>query len=215
MITVKRARGALKIKKRKTDSVTGRANAMCVGIDGNASLFASPAVPTSAIQAQVGVVNKCEVAAETRAKGCASARNVQRNLLVGMLETELTYIQGVADKAPTYDQAVSILEAGGVLVAIVPPHIKEILEIKQGPTAGSVTLDANVAALTAGLKGKFSFNWASTLDGKSFVTLPSTPNHTTTVSNLTPMTQVGFRVSVTNAAGVVGQWSQVFYYLVR
>ncbi len=78
-----------------------------------------------------------------------------------------------------------------------------------------MSLDANVAALTAGLKGKFSFNWESTLDGKSFVTLPSTPNHVTTVSNLTPLTQYGFRVSVTDAAGVVGQWSQIVYFLVR
>jgi hypothetical protein len=211
---MQRARGVLKIKPKSTVSAVGRANAMCVGIDDNASLFSTPAVATSAIQAQVVVVNKCEVVVATRARGSASARDVQRKLLVGMLETELTYLQGIADKAPTYDQAVSILEAGGVLVAIVPPHIKAILEIKQGP-AGSVSLDANVAALTAGLRGKFSFNWESTLDGKSFATLPSTPNHLTTVANLTPMTSYGFRVSVTNAAGVSQPWSQVVYFVVR
>src|SRR5579871_4628593 len=105
MTSEHRARGVLKIKRRKTVSVVGRANAMCVGIDGNAGLFPTPAVATSAIQAQVVIVNKCEVAAATRVKGAASARNVQRNLLVGMLEAELTYLQGVADKAPTYDQA--------------------------------------------------------------------------------------------------------------
>ena len=214
MATMHRARGVLKIKRKQTVSVTGRANAMCTGIDGHPALFSSPPVTTSTIQAQVVVVNKYEVVAATRAKGSASARDVERNTLVGMLETDLTYLQGIADKAPTYDQAVSTLEAGGVLVAIVGVHIKGILEIKQGPT-GSVILDANVVALTAGLKGKFSFNWESTLDGKVFSTLPSTPNHTTTVSNLTPLTSYGFRVSVTNAAGVLQPWSQIVYFLVR
>ena len=130
------------------------------------------------------------------------------------METDLTYIQGIADKSAIYAQAVSTLQAGGVAVAIAPSHSKAILVIKQGP-AGSVSLDANVAALTAGLRGKFSFNWESTLDGKSFATLPSTPNHLTTVANLTPMTSYGFRVSVTNAAGVSQPWSQVVYFVVR
>ena len=37
------------------------------------------------VRNQIGVVNKAEVVAATRAKGAATARNVQRNLLVGML----------------------------------------------------------------------------------------------------------------------------------
>ena len=215
MASMHRARGVLKIKRKNTVSVVGRANAMCVGIDDHPGLFGSPPIATGAIRDQIVVVNKCEIVAATRAKGSASARNVQRNALVGLLETELTYLQGVADKSPSYDQAVSTLEAGGVGVAVVPPHFKAVLEIKQGPTAGSVSLDANVAALTAGIRGKFSFNWEWTSDGKSFSAMPSTPNHLTTVSNLTPLTQYGFRVSVTDAAGVVGPWSQTFWFLVH
>jgi hypothetical protein len=76
-------------------------------------------------------------------------------------------------------------------------------------------LDANVAMLTAGLKGKFSFNWQSTLDGKVYATLPSTPNHLTTVENLPTLTNVGFRVSITDAKGVMREWSQTMYFLVR
>ena len=59
--------------------------------------------------------------------------------------TDLAYIQSVADKCLTWEQAVSTLLAGGVLVAAVPSHSKDILEIKQGPTPGSVTLDAQSA----------------------------------------------------------------------
>jgi hypothetical protein len=215
MATVHRARGVMKIERRITTSVVGRANAMCVGIDANAALFPNPNPTTSAIQAQVVVVNKAEVVAATRAKGAASTRDVARNLLVGMLETEVTYIQGVADKSPTWDQAVATLQAGGLLVAAVPHRVKAILGVAQGPTPGSAVLDANATALTANLKGRFFFNWESTVDGKTFVTLPSTPTHKTTVSNLTPLTSYGFRVSVTNAAGIPGEWSQIVYFLVH
>jgi hypothetical protein len=215
MASARRARGILKIKKNNTVSVVGRANVMCDGVDDNPTVFPSPSVPTATVRNQVAVVNKCESQAKTRAVGTASARTVQRNLLVGMLETQLTYIQGCADKASTYDQAVSVLQSGGVALAGVGLHQKEVIEIKQGPKPGSVVLDANVAMLTAGLKGKFSFNWQSTVDGKVYTTLPSTPNHLTTVANLPTLTSVGFRVSVTDAKGVVGQWSQTMFFLVH
>ena len=215
MASVRRARGKLKIKKNNTVSVVGRANAMCDGIDGNATVFPSPPLTTATVRNQVTVVNKCESQAKSRAVGTAAARTVQRNLLVGMLETLLTYIQGCADKATTYDQAVSVLQDGGVGVAGVAQRQKEVIEIKQGPKPGSVVLDANVGMLTAGLKGKFSFNWQSTVDGKVYTTLPSTPNHLTTVESLPTLTSVGFRVSVTDAKGVMGEWSQTMYSLVR
>jgi hypothetical protein len=209
MASVRRARGILNINPKKTVSVTGRANVMCDGIDESPTVFPSPSVPTATVRNQVTVVNKCESQVKTRAIGTASARDVQRTILVGMLENNLTYIQGCADKATTYDQAVSVLQSGGVVLAGVAQHQKEVIEIKQGPTPGSVVLDANVGMLTAGLKGKFSFNWQSTVDGKVYTTLPSTPNHLTTVANLPTMTSVGFRVSITDAKGVMGEWSQM------
>jgi hypothetical protein len=216
MASVLRARAVLKIKKKNTNSVTTRANAMCDGIDGDPTVFPSPTPPTATVRNQVTVVNKSESLAKTHAIGTAAARTVHLNLLVGMLENELTYIQSCADKATTYDQAVSVIQAGGAVVAGVGgQNNKQVIEIKQGPTPGSVVLDANVGMLTAGLKGKFSFNWQSTLDGKSFATLPSTPNHLTTVANLPTLTSVGFRVSITDAKGVMGEWSQTMYFLVR
>jgi hypothetical protein len=214
MATVHRARAVLRIKKRKTVSVVGRANAMCNAIDNNAPLFPAPNPPTSTIRDQVAVVNKAESLANTRAKGAAGARDVQRNALVAMLESETTYIQSVADKSPTWDQAVATINNGGLEVAALGGKKKDSLEVKVGTRAGSVILDANVASLTAGLKGKFFFNWQSTIDGKTFVNVPSTPNHLATVEDLTPLTTYGFRVSVTDNAGVMGPWSQIVYYLV-
>jgi hypothetical protein len=215
MATVHRARAVLMIKKRRTASVVGRANAMCTGIDNNPSLFPNPNPPTSTIKDQVVVVNKAETLVSAGTKGAASSRLVQVNALVGMLETQTSYIQGVADKSPTWDHAVATIQAGGLVVATIPVHAKEILKVAKGLTLLSVILRANVAALTAGLKGKFFFNWQSTVDGKTFVTLPSTPNHKTTVENLTPLTNYGFRVSVTDAAGIQGEWSQIVFFLVH
>jgi hypothetical protein len=203
------------VKIRKTASVVGRANAMCVGLDNHPGTFPNPSPPTSAVRAQIAVVNQAEILVAGRAPGAASARDVERNILMGMLRDGLHYIQGVADQSPTWDKAVAVIEAGGFPVAQIPAHAKGILEVRQGPAPGSVVLDANVGALTAGLRGKFSFNWEHTLDGKTFVALPSTPNHTTTVEDLPALTNVGFRVSVTNARGTRGEWSQVVFFVVR
>jgi hypothetical protein len=215
MAAKRRPRGALNIDRKRTTSVVGRANAMCVGLDNHQGTFPNPSPPTSAIKAQVGVVNQAEITAASRAKGTASARDVERNILVGMLEDGLHYIQGVADQAPTWDKAVAILEAGGLPVAATGTRTKGILVVRHGPTSGSVVLDANVRALTAGLRGKVSYNWQYTLDGKTYVTLPSTPTHKTTVQNLTPVTSVGFRVSVTGASGTAGDWSQTVSFIVH
>jgi hypothetical protein len=215
MATMHRARAVLKIKRKKTVSVTGKANAMCTGIAANPTLFPTPNPAISAILAQIAVVNKAEVLAATRAKGTAAARNVQLGLLVGMMETEQLYVQGVADTSATPDQAMSTIQAGGLTVALVGHHTKAILAVTQGPQSGSVVLVANATALGASRQRKTFFNWQSTIDGKTFVSLPSTPKATTTLASLTPLTTYGFRVSVTNSEGVAGEWSQIVFFLVR
>jgi hypothetical protein len=215
MATVHRARAALNIDRDKTVSVVGRTNAMCVGLDNHAALFPNPTVPTSALKAQVVVVNEAEIVAASRAKGTAKARNVQRNILVGMLEIELVYIQTIADQAATWDQAVAIIEAGGLPVAQIPKQTKDILMVKQGPKSGSVILEGNVGALAGPSRRRFFFNWEYTLDGKTYVTLPSTPSRTTTVHGLTPLTSVGFHVSVTDMNNVTGPWSPTVFFVVH
>jgi hypothetical protein len=209
MATVHRARAVLKIKRKNTVSVTGKANAMCSGIGGNPTLFVTPNPPISTLQAQIVVVGKAEVVAATKAKGAAAARNVQLGILVGMMETEQTYVQAVADTSPSPDHAVSTIQAAGLMVALVGQHTKAILTVKQGPQSGLVSLDAYAAALAGHGRRKTFFNWQSTVDGKTFVSLPSTPKSKTTVANLTPLTTYGFRVSVTNSDGIPGEWSQV------
>jgi hypothetical protein len=213
--TMHRARAVLKVNRRKTVSVTGRANAMCSGIGGNPSLFLTPNPPVSAVEDQIVVVGKAEVVAATRAKGAAAARNVQRNVLVGMLEAWQTFVQGIADSVPA-DQAMSTIEAAGLAVALVAQRTKAILAVTQGPEPGTVALNAYAAALTGRSQKKTFFNWQSTADGgRTFVSMPPTPKSKTTLANLTPLTTYGFRVSVTGSDGVAGPWSQVVSFLVH
>ena len=188
---------------------------MCTGIGGETALFPLPNPSVSAVQGQVGVVGKAEVVAATRAKGAAAARNVQRTILVGMLEAWVTYVQGIADTSPSPDQAVSTILAAGLLVALVGQHNKAILAVTLGPQPGTVALSANAAALTGGSQKKSFFNWQSTIDGKTFVNMPSTPKAKTTLANLTPLSTYGFRVSVTNSDGVAGEWSQIVSLVVH
>ena len=215
MTNVQRARGKLEINRNNTVSVTGKANAMANGLEAHPALFGTSTPSPSALRDQVGVVNKAETVAGTRAKGTAAARNVERAKLVGMLEIGRAYIQDCADKSASYLEATSTIQAGGLTVAISPKHTKAILAAKQGPLPGSVKLAANAALLTNGSRKKSFFNWQLTVDGKTFVDLPSTPKAKTSVANLTPLTTVGFRVCITNASGIAEAWSQVVSIIVH
>ncbi len=216
MATMHRARAKLQIKKRQTASVQGRAKAVRDGLTANKlGKFGSPNPTPTLIDGQITTLDKAESLARTRAAGAASARNVERTALVGLLETALTYVQQIADASATYDEAVAVIEAAGMLVAIVPQHNKQILEIKQGPQSGSAVLSAFARLLGAGGHTKAFFNWQQTSDGKTFINLPSTPKAKTTVTGLTPLATYGFRVSVTKADGTTGEWTQIFYFIVH
>jgi hypothetical protein len=216
MATMLRARAALNVRRRNTVSVTGRANAMCVGIGTHPALFVSPSLSLSALQAQILVVGDAEVLAATRARGAAAARNVQRNILLGMMEVGLTYVQGIADTSASVDQAVATIQAAGLTVAPVVQYTKPILALQQRVEGGPVVLVANASALTGRSRAKTLFNWGYTADGgQTFVSLPPTPKSKTSVVGLTPLTRYGFRVSVTGPDGTVGAWSQIVVFLVR
>jgi hypothetical protein len=124
-------------------------------------------------------------------------------------------MQSIAD-AGNPDQAVQTLRQGGVEIADYPLHDKAILTVTQGPTSGWVALEANASALLgANLGRKHFFSWEYTLDGKTFVSMPSTPEVKTTQGGLTPLTTVGFRVAVTVSKSPQGPWSQVVEFLVH
>lgn len=215
MTTMHRARAILKIAVRNTASCTTRANAICEGLDVNQALFANPTPSIKVLRDQIDALQQAELVVAKHTPGAAAARNVVRNTLIRSMEASIAYVQSIADQSATWDQAEAVIKAGGLVVATIPTRVKAILEVRPGAAPGSVILDANKGALTAGLRGNVAFNWQSTLDGSTFVTLPPTPKHKTTVANLAPLVNHGFRVAVTGSDGVLRAWSQAVFTVIR
>jgi hypothetical protein len=215
MSAIRRARATLDIEPTNTASVMGRTKLMNAGIGGHPALFGTPSPTLAAIMAQAAVVDAAEVLVGTRVKGAAKARNVQRAILVHMLESSCGYVQIQADNAATVEEAEATIEAAGLVVAGVTSYVKAALTAKQAAMNGSVGLSAFAALLAGKGRKKTFFNWQYTPDGgKTFVTLPSTPKSKTVVSGLTALQTYGFRVSVTNSDGIPGEWSQIVNFLV-
>ncbi len=212
---MKRARGVLRIRRRSAPGAINRAKLMEKGLGDNVALFPAPNPPLPVFSNQITVTDKAQVVAAHGSKSMASARDVQLGLLVGMMDSELVYMQSVADSGNP-DEAISTLHAGGVDVAVFGNPTKDILTVTQGPTSGSVGLEANASALLgADVRRKHFFSWGYTTDGKTFIAMPSTPEGQTTLAGLTPLTMVGFRVAVTVSKSPMGAWSQVVEFLVQ
>jgi hypothetical protein len=211
-----RVRAVLKVDRRITAAVLALAKRMDQGLGDNAATFTAPSPPLVVFEAQIALVDKLEVVVAAGGRGTASARNVQRDALMAMMDSQRLYVQSLADACGSADEAIAIIQAAGLTVAGVTSYSKPILTVRQGPVPGSVELDAHAAAL-AGKRGTLRFfNWEYTADGgKTFVTLPPTPASKTLVENLTPLSSYGFRVSVTNSAAVTGAWSQIIVFLVH
>jgi hypothetical protein len=214
-MTQPHTRGILKIERRDAIGSLDRAKLMAKGLDDSASLFPDPNPALSVFNDQIAATDAAQVVARRGGKGAAAARDLQLGLLVGMMTSELVYIQSIAD-AGNPDEAVATLYAGGVEIAASTRHDKAILSVAQGPEAGSVVLTANARVLLGDRRWrKHFFHWEHTLDGATFLALPSTPASKTTLAGLTPLTTVGFRVAVTTTKGVTSAWSQVVAFLVH
>jgi hypothetical protein len=213
---LRRARGILGVLRADAPAVLKRAKLMDQGLANNTGLFGSPNPPLTVFSNQITLTDKAQVAVGGGGKGLAAARNVQIGILWGMMGSELGYMQSVAD-AGNPDQAVQTLHLGGVEVADFALHDKAVLTVTQGVTSGLVALAANAGTLlgSANLHRKHFFSWEYTLDGKTFIAMPSTAEANTTQGGLTPLTTVGFRVAVTVSKSPQGPWSQIVNFFVH
>jgi hypothetical protein len=208
-------RGKLGAGRRNAPRAIKRAKLMEKGLAEHPALFTAPNPPLGVFSAQIALTDQAQVAADKGGKGMTAARDVQLGLLVGMMGSELVYIQSIAD-AGNPDAAVETLLAGGLEVALIGDHTKAILKVSAGAKTGSVVLEANATTiLGALLHRKHFFNWEYTTDGKTFTALPSTPEAKTLVSGLPPLTTVGFRVSATTSKSNTTPWSAIVNFLVQ
>jgi hypothetical protein len=206
MNTVQRVRAILKVNRSSTPSVLTTAHAVNNGMAADPARFPAPLPSLAILDAQITAVDETEQRTATRARGAAAARNVQRGILVGMLETERSYVQTLCDASPA--EAAAIIEAAGMEVAIAPARNDPLLKATGGMQSGTVALHASAALLLGRRRRSALYNWQWTTDGgKVFHDAPSTPHAKTMIANLTPLTMVGFRVSITDINGP-REWSQ-------
>jgi|HubBroStandDraft_6_1064221.scaffolds.fasta_scaffold561517_1 hypothetical protein len=215
MGAIKRARAILDVLRTDAPAAIARGKGMVNGYQSNSAIFVTPVPTIAALNAQIVVVGNLQAIVATRVYGAAATRNFELGVLMGLLNNGRGYVQGLADNAQSYDQAVSIIKAGGLFVAELPSHAKALLTVRQSVSGAPVVLDANVGMLTnKSKKGRF-FGWQYTADGKTFVSLPTTSKGVATVTGLTALTTYGFRVNVTLSDGITQPWSQIVDFLVH
>jgi hypothetical protein len=209
-----RVRGVLGVLRRDAVGVLNRAMLMEKGLEDHAETFSDPRPTLPVFSEQIAATQAAQLAVQKGGKGTTAARDVEIGLLLGMMTSELVYVQSICD-TQSPDQAVATLQMAGVVMAEASGHGKDILTVRPGPKPRSVVLAANARALLGEHRWrKHFFCWEHTLDGTTFIAAPSTPEATTTVTDLPTMTTVGFRVAVSTTGGFTSPWSQVVELLV-
>jgi hypothetical protein len=214
-MSLNRVRAVFGISMTKVVEVIALAQGMHDGMADDTTTYAAPTLPLPAFLTLIQNTSSAQAAVRTRVIGAAEKRDIQRALLVGGMETELLFVQQLADANPAH--AASLIRNAGLSVAAITSHNKPLLALTLG-ASGSVNCVANIRLLVGvGTKKPTQhrcINWEYTLDGKTFVSALSTPGGKTTLQNLPLLTVVGVRVSMTNSAGQ-GPWSQVVSILVH
>jgi hypothetical protein len=216
MPTARRYRAVFDVRR---DDITGlftRAQTIYTCLDADKEAYPAPNPPLPAYLVLIQNLASSQQLALARGRGAAAARDAVRDLLYIGMESERTYVQGLADMSTS---PVSVIQNAGLVVAGFSPYTKPFLVLTPGKQPGTVACDANVGLLVGtGAKHPHAsrfFNWEVTSDGgRTFVSLPSTPTGKTIIQNLTPLTIAGVRVSLTGADGP-GTWSPVAGIVVR
>lgn len=187
---------------------------MSAGMAADTTRFSAPNPPLATLQAQIVKVEEAHKQARAHVHGAVKVRNLERDRLVSMLETEYAYVKTLCDASP--EEASLIIQAAGLASAAVRTFEKPLLKVVRGAASGTVKLAAAAALLLGGRNRKSRFySWQWTTDGgQTFHDAPSTSTSKTVLADLVPLSTVGFRVKVTTAASS-GEWSPTVSILVH
>jgi hypothetical protein len=193
-----RSLAALSLAKAVPALITQATN-FVTRMTGNA-YFPTPTPNLALIATAIGTLQAAQVAAVSRVKGAAAARDQRRKELVTLLQQLRAYVQTVADADEP--NAPAIIESAGLTVRRKATRKPRIFTAKPGPNTGV----AEVIAASAGHRA--SYDWQYSADGgKTWVMLTSTLKTTTTVTGLTPGAVVEFRYRAVTKSGAT-DWSQ-------
>jgi hypothetical protein len=205
-----RLRVGLGLDTRRPLFFLARATAIYTGLDEHQGLFVSslPSLPTLLAQIQDATAAQQDVG---KVRGAGAARSVKFRVLVTSLEIQRMLVQALCDASP--EQAEALIAAASMTIVRSGGFQKPVLGLKNVLPSGRVLLHANTGLLDGTRRAK-TFNWRGTLDGQSFFAMPATPTGKTSIAGLTPLTTVGFQVSVTVNKQPPGPWSQTVSILV-
>jgi hypothetical protein len=162
--------------------------------------FPTPTPNLALITTAIGTLQTAEVAALSRVKGAAAARDQKRKELVVLLQQLRTYVQTVADADEANGPA--IIESAGLSVRKKLTRAPRVFAAKLGPNTGVADL------ITASAGKRASYDWQYSIDGgKTWVLLTSTLKAETTVSGLTPGVVAQFKYRAVTKSGAT-DWSQ-------
>jgi hypothetical protein len=214
MSAVRKVRVVTKGKKTNIPFFLAVCKSILAAITAHPSLFPNLPVLLTLLQKQVQDLDDYQRQTKDRVPGAAALRNTARDDLFTSVEAIRAYVQGLCDTSP--EQAATLAQSAGMKLAAASVRSKPILGAKQGPQPGVVNLEANATLLANGVRStRYRFyNWQYSVDGKTWITVPSTPYAKTIITGLTPLTTYEFRVSLTDKNGQ-GAWSQTLSFLVH
>lgn len=192
----------LDLKGDNVSVILVRAVVVADAFEAKAVLLSNPPIPIPVFRGQITSLEDAQLLVKKRIPNSVPTRNTARITLCNSLDLYRAYLQLTADAS---SDPASVIVAGGMKVVAYTTAAKPLLDARLD-TQGAVVLRANARALCKS-KSRF-FNWQYTTDGgKTWFAAPSTPNASTRIAGLPPLSLCGFRVSVTSMAGQ-SDWSQ-------
>jgi hypothetical protein len=183
-------------RSRSFPKLITRSDAVQTAIAAAPMLFPGPNPTPAAFLVQIQTLQAAQQRTIAREPGASADRNAAANVVVTSLGELRTYVQGLCDASP--EKAAQLVAAASMKVIVSTPAHKPVIAATLGVASGSVLLRANKHALVGKTSAMCTFNWEYSLDGqKTWITVLGTPVPATTITGLTPLVTVSFRVSVT------------------
>lgn len=186
----------------------GRARGIILAVTGNAKVPA-PVPSVAVLSAHLDEYVEADTLADTRAQGAVAERAVKKRIVRIDLQHLKGHLQVLADNAPDYATAVSIVESAGLRVKRQGKWDRDALEVWHGAISGSVGLQARAVARVA----TYFWQYSSSLDQKSWIDVPETMKARTVITGLVPGQTYFFRFRARTRTGEVG-FSQVVSIIV-
>jgi hypothetical protein len=160
-----------------------RANSLLQQLQDNATLF--PAPDPSLVELKAGIDALTLAQANLKASlGHMSAREDARKALVVLLHRAQAYVQSRASAEPK--NAASIAAAASLALRKPPVRHKADLELRP-------VQQGMMRAVGKAIPGARTYEWQYSLDGSTWLGLPSTTRASTFIANLTPGSTVHVR----------------------